>query len=145
MRFWRGGRRRGVTEWTPDPDYPGWHGRVHLHGDTTLFFSALDPLVEGVYNVELVATSGAYDPTWEDADFDRVWAKEGEATGPGGTKAWGLALDMLTEAESLVRNQGGEPIFQISPATEQLMHIYSRFLPRLGYIRVAGDMLKVLR
>lgn len=145
MRFWRGGRRRRVTDWTPDPDYPGWHGWVPLKGGSRLFFSALDFQLAGVYNVELVATSGAYDPTWEDADFDRVWAKEGEATGPGGTKAWALALDMLAEAESLVRNQGGEPIFQISPATEQLMHIYSRFLPRLGYIRVAGDMLKVLR
>lgn len=137
-----------MSYWHPDPDYPGWYAKTPLSNGSTLMFSACDFDGDEVYDLEMVVMEDAtldHTDVSEGGDFDRIWAKEGQPVGPGGAEVFGMMPGLMAHMEYLIRKEGGDPIFRIGPATERLMKLYAHLLPRLGYTRVAGEMLKVLR
>lgn len=133
-----------IGNWKPDPDFWGYYCHVPLSNKTTMFFSVTELKVAHNYNAEMIVTDhelDVLDSEW----YDSIWNDtQGTPTGPGGTEAWGIASTLLTEAEELIREDDPQAIMSIGGATEKLFRIYERFLPRRGYTRVAGDMLKVL-
>ena len=94
----------------------------------------------GVYNLAMIADKSGL--VGDDLASSEEWDREGQPTGPGGTEVFGKMPEILESLENAVPPGS---VICVGAVTRKLFRIYERFLTRRGYIRVAGEMLKVVQ